>query len=1501
MCGIFGYINHRVERERSYILNVLLEGLLKLEYRGYDSSGLAVDGDNEKEVLVFKEVGKVSALRKLVQESVYDFSKRYLFHCGIAHTRWATHGQPSRLNCHPHRSDDKYEFMAVHNGIITNFRELRVVLEKRGYAFETDTDTESAVKLAKYIYDTNKNIDFVTLAKMVVKELQGAFAFLIKSIHFPHEIIATKKGSSLLIGVKMEKSVNADYVDVEFSDTYENSFDIVNEKVNYKYNQSEAYINNKGFFTPAEFFISSDPSSVVEHTKRVLYLEDDDIAHIRDGRLRIYRLRREDGESLIRSIQTLEIELANVMKGNFDHYMQKEIFEQSESIINTMRGRIDFKKKTVTLGGLKSYLPILSKCRRMIFIACGTSYHSCLATRALMEELTEIPVTVEIASDFLDRQCSVFRDDVCVFVSQSGETVDSLLALRYCLKRGALTLGIVNVVGSSISRETHCGVHINCGVEIGVGSTKAYTSQFVVMVLIALSLSEDSLSKRMRRFEIIDALSCLSDQIQEVLSMNLQIKKLSQEALLGHSSLLLVGRGYQHATALEGALKIKEISYIHSEGVQSGELKHGVLALVDENFPIIMLMTKDKFYPKVQNTLQQVLSRKGKPIVILSKSDTSYIDIDNRVIRVPETVDCLQGILNIIPLQLMSYWLAVFQGYDVDHPRNLAKSVTNMVFEKNLTDFIQGLRENSNQEKKYIQRAILECRHEVNSQDLKIKTMAVLKLTYLTMFGYDLSWASFNVIEVMSSTIFSQKRVGYLASCFLFHQETDVLMLCINLIKKDLMSSNYASIGVTINALSEILTPELSRYLLYDLSVMMNHSNPYIRKRVVLVMYKIFLQYPDALKSIFPKLREKLEDIDQSVIYATVNVICELSMKNARNYLSLAPILYNLLKTSSNNWILIKLIKIFLSMVPLESRLIKKLTPILTALIQNVSAMSLRYECINIIVTGNFLKNDSDSLTILFMSKLRSFFENKDRNLKYAGLLILSKVMVICPILMPTFEDIIFECLEDDDISIQLRALDLIGCLVNKENLQEIVKFLMTQLLLPHVLLSKNHRNYIVKKILLISSKDSYINILDFDWYISVLINLVKISKVNVSEMLGIEMRNVSVRVKVARSYAVNRLSKLLYDSDLIDSVYDSESNTGILSYVAWIVGEYSGLLDSYHEVLESMLQSKVLNLPASIQKIYVQAIPKIFINWMLKSVCWDIEKKTMSLMWIQKIVSSLDKFCISKDLEVLQRAAEFKEVFKIVQFVIELSGCDSSFLEENPFLNLNQISNPSYLVSFLFNDVLFAMFLDNLNPVAPKAQRKIPILKDIDLENWIYSPPDLCSNYDIIFTDDSQVEKNIKNFSNDLSFVEYSKYLTKKKERFCDDPFCIFEDTLSCPSISVEDKNEFNDIPVVKLEILNISRKKRNKQKNIQTNIAFGSVDIIPDEVPENVIISDNTTALQKVNIDEEENNMELLDKEEIKKTLKNSRINYNKKKLENKKRIRRNTSDVLFKKRTK
>jgi len=341
-----------------------------------------------------------------------------------------------------------------------------------------------------------------------------------------------------------------------------------------------------------------------------------------------------------------------------------------------MRGRLDHENKTVTLGGLRSYIATIRRCRRIIFIACGTSYHSCMAVRGIFEELAEIPIAVELASDFLDREAPVFRDDTCVFVSQSGETADSLMALRYCLERGALTVGIVNVVGSSISLLTHCGVHVNAGPEIGVASTKAYTSQFIAMVMFALSLSEDRASKQKRREEIIEGLGNISGQIKQILELDQPIKELCKKTFKDQKSLLLLGRGSQFSTALEGALKIKEISYLHCEAVMSGELKHGVLALVDENLPIIMILTRDGLFKKSLNAYQQVVARSGKPIVICNPGDEEFKSNQAEQIEVPKTVDCLQGLLNVIPLQLIAYWLAVLEGLNVDFPRNLAKSVT---------------------------------------------------------------------------------------------------------------------------------------------------------------------------------------------------------------------------------------------------------------------------------------------------------------------------------------------------------------------------------------------------------------------------------------------------------------------------------------------------------------------------------------------------------------------------------------------------------------------------------------------------------------------------------------------------------------------------------------------------------------------------------------------------------------------------------------------------------
>ena len=542
---------------------------------------------------------------------------------------------------HLGRSDPSWEFTVVHNGIITNYKELKTLLESKGFRFETETDTECIAKLTKYIHDQHPQINFTDLAKTVIQELEGAYGLLIKSVHYPHEVIAARKGSPLVIGVKTQRRMKVDFVDVEYSDENsalpaeaasqnaalkKNATDFLNpessllgapDKSLLHRSQSRAFMTDDGMPMPTEFFLSSDPSAIVEHTKKVMYLEDDDIAHIHEGSLNIHRLKKTDGSSNVRTIQTLELELQEIMKGKFDHFMQKEIFEQPESVVNTMRGRLDIANKTVTLGGLRSYLSTIRRCRRIIFIACGTSYHSCMAVRGIFEELAEIPIAVELASDFLDRQAPVFRDDTCVFVSQSGETADSLMALRYCLERGALTVGIVNVVGSSISLLTHCGVHINAGPEIGVASTKAYTSQFIAMVMFALSLSEDRASKKARREEIMQGLSEISGQIKQILQQDSAIKELCKKTFQNQKSLLLLGRGSQFSTALEGALKIKEISYLHCEAVMSGELKHGVLALVDENLPIIMILTRDDIFKKSLNAYQQGMSRSPPPCRLL--------------------------------------------------------------------------------------------------------------------------------------------------------------------------------------------------------------------------------------------------------------------------------------------------------------------------------------------------------------------------------------------------------------------------------------------------------------------------------------------------------------------------------------------------------------------------------------------------------------------------------------------------------------------------------------------------------------------------------------------------------------------------------------------------------------------------------------------------------------------------------------------------------------------
>ncbi|KAL2918384.1 glutamine--fructose-6-phosphate transaminase (isomerizing) [Polyrhizophydium stewartii] len=695
MCGIFAYVNYLVERDRKFVLNTLLTGLSRLEYRGYDSAGVAVDGDSEGEVFIFKQVGKVAALReKIESQKSLDTAKIFVAHTGMAHTRWATHGVPSERNSHPHRSDPTNEFTVVHNGIITNYKELRTILEKFGFVFESDTDTEAVAKLAKYIYDTQKKavgdaMTFHGLVKAVCKELEGAFALIFKSKHFPNEMVAARRGSPLLIGVKTSKKLKVDFVDVdlEVPDANDDNNLLLPDQPKIRRTHSRAFLGDDGMVSPIEYILASDASAIIEHTKKVLYLEDDDIAHICEGgktlctgircfcNLHIHRLRRDDHMSSVRPIQTLEQELAQIQKGRFAHFMIKEAFDQPESVVNTMRGRVNFNDYRVVLGGLRSQLANIRRSRRIIFSACGTSFHSCVAVKSIFAELTEMPISVELSSSFLDEQLPIFRDDVCIFVSQSGETKDTLLALEYCKERGALCVGVTNTVGSTISRETHCGVHINAGPEISVASTKAYSSQFIALTMIALQLSDDNMQKVARRTEIINGLYRLSDDLRKTLELEPQIKQVAEQ-LKTARNLIVIGRGYQSATCLEGALKIKEVTYIHAEGILAGELKHGPLALIEASMPIILIMPKDRHYSDSENALKQITARMGKPIVIASAEDTSPLFNDLQTLRVPQTVDALQPLVNIVPLQLLSYYLAVARGIDPDSPRNLAKSVT---------------------------------------------------------------------------------------------------------------------------------------------------------------------------------------------------------------------------------------------------------------------------------------------------------------------------------------------------------------------------------------------------------------------------------------------------------------------------------------------------------------------------------------------------------------------------------------------------------------------------------------------------------------------------------------------------------------------------------------------------------------------------------------------------------------------------------------------------------
>jgi len=689
MCGIFAYLNHLTPKTRKEILDLLIKGLQRLEYRGYDSAGVGVDGPNgNASIALVKATGKVKNLEDkiLANETELNFTSVHTQHVGIAHTRWATHGAPSDLNCHPHRSGEDNKFVVVHNGIITNYKDIKQFLMTKGYVFESETDTECISKLIHHIRSQNGHYTFRQLVEQTISQLEGAFACVFKSTLYPGECVATRRGSPLLVGIKAEGGLESDSIPVQYSveDNPKSYLHGATEcpqspaprkktSAMFRIDSDQTEEIHPCDGDAVEYFFASDASAIIEHTNRVIFLEDDDVAAVKLGVLSIHRSNKE-GE-LAREITTLKMEIQQIMKGNFSSFMQKEIFEQPESVVNTMRGRINFELEQVTLGGIKSFVPEIKRCRRLLMIACGTSYHSAIASRQLLEELTELPVMVDLASDFLDRNTPIFRDDVCFFISQSGETADTLGALRYCKSRGALIVGITNTVGSTICRESHSGVHINAGPEIGVASTKAYTSQVLCLIMFALVMSEDRISLQPRRSEIIQGLKQLPDMIRKVLELDEKVKTIAKE-LYEKRSLLIMGRGFNFATCLEGALKVKELTYMHSEGIQAGELKHGPLALVDSTVPIIMILMRDHVFTKCMNALQQVTARDGQPILIVEEGDKETAAWSKNVLEIPRSVDALQGILTVIPMQLLSYHLAVLRGCNVDCPRNLAKSVT---------------------------------------------------------------------------------------------------------------------------------------------------------------------------------------------------------------------------------------------------------------------------------------------------------------------------------------------------------------------------------------------------------------------------------------------------------------------------------------------------------------------------------------------------------------------------------------------------------------------------------------------------------------------------------------------------------------------------------------------------------------------------------------------------------------------------------------------------------
>ena len=612
MCGIVGYIGQR----EAY--PILIKGLRRLEYRGYDSAGVALL-NGEGELNVYKTKGKVDNLTE------YCADKDISGSVGIAHTRWATHGEPSSVNAHPHYSESK-DLAIIHNGIIENYADIKAKLIEKGITFRSDTDTEVLVQLVEYVKN-KKNLDLLTAVRVALFQVIGAYAIAIIDKNDPNQIIAARKQSPLVVGIGND-----------------------------------------------EFFLGSDASPIIEYTDKVVYLEDGNIAVMRRGEdLQVVSLLNEKQEL---EIKTVDIDLGQIEKGGYPHFMLKEIFEQPECLTNCMRGRINVEANHVTLSALIDYRRQLLHAKRIVIVACGTSWHAGLIGKQIIESLCRIPVEVEYASEFRYRNPVVTKDDVVIAISQSGETADTLAAVQLAKEKGAFIYGICNAIGSSIPRATDTGTYIHVGPEIGVASTKAFTGQVTVLTMFALALGEaKGTIKREEYLQIVKGLSQIPEIIKSVLETNEKVADLARTFTYAHNFLYL-GRGYSFPVALEGALKLKEISYIHAEGYPAAEMKHGPIALIDSDMPVVVIATHNAMYEKVLSNIQEIKARQGRVIALVSKDDNTIAKIADEVIELPDVLECLEPLVATIPLQLLAYHVAVCKGKNVDQPRHLAKSVT---------------------------------------------------------------------------------------------------------------------------------------------------------------------------------------------------------------------------------------------------------------------------------------------------------------------------------------------------------------------------------------------------------------------------------------------------------------------------------------------------------------------------------------------------------------------------------------------------------------------------------------------------------------------------------------------------------------------------------------------------------------------------------------------------------------------------------------------------------